>query len=121
MKKLWGRKISDLSFSSFIKKIQYLAKKEGKIIQFVDRFYASSKTCFDCKFYYKDLQIKDREWNCPSCGSVHERDLNASFNILEEGIRLFEESSGRALSDIVPGLRPLFGGSHWNTVESHLL
>lgn len=113
MKRLWGRKVSDLGFSDFVLKLQHFANKEGKTIHFIDRFYPSSKTCFECGFVNKELELKDREWCCPECGVIHDRDLNASWNILAE--------SGRALSDRLVNVRPLFGGNSWLTLESHML
>lgn len=88
MKKLWGRKISDLSFSSFVSKLEQVALKYNTIIQKVGRYYASSKTC-TCGVKNKELKLSDREWACSSCGTVHQRDLLASNNILTEGIRLY--------------------------------
>lgn len=88
MKKLWGRKVSDLSFSSFVNKLEQVALKYGTIIQKVDRYYASSKTC-TCGVKNKELKLSDREWVCNSCGTIHSRDLLASNNILTEGIRLY--------------------------------
>lgn len=89
MKKLWGRKISDLSFSSFVLKLEQVALKYNTTIQKVDRYYASSKTCGACGEINKELKLSDREWDCPSCGTIHQRDLLASNNILSEGIRLY--------------------------------
>ena len=88
MKKLWGRKVSDLSFSSFVDKLEQVAIKYNTIVQKVDRWYASSKTC-TCGVVNKELKLSDREWVCSSCGEIHQRDLLASNNILSEGIRLY--------------------------------
>ena len=59
-----------------------------KSVIFVDRFYSSSKTCSVCGYIKRDLTLKDREWTCPECGMHHDRDLNASVNILNEGKRI---------------------------------
>lgn len=88
MKVLWGRKVSDLSFSSFVCKLEHTAKKYDSIIQKVDRYYASSKTC-SCGVINKELKLSDRVWTCNSCGTTHKRDLLAANNILTEGIRLY--------------------------------
>lgn len=88
MKKLWGRKVSDLSYSSFINKLEQVALKYNTIIQKVGRFYPSSKTC-TCGVINKKLKLSDREWVCSSCGTIHSRDHLASNNILTEGIRLY--------------------------------
>lgn len=89
MKKLWGRKISDLSFSSFVSKLEQVALKYNTIVQKVDRYYPSSKICNSCGFKKQDLTLKDREYICNNCGVVEPRDLNAAKNILTEGIRLY--------------------------------
>lgn len=87
MKKMWGRKISDISFSSFIEILGQCAKKYGTIIQKVDRFYPSSKLC-RCGYKNDSLRLTDRLWTCPCCGETHDRDVLAANNILGEGIRL---------------------------------
>ena len=65
---------------------------EKKVI-FVDRFYPSSKTCHKCGYVYKGLTLNEREWQCPSCGEIHDRDLNAAMNILTEGERTLESGT----------------------------
>jgi putative transposase len=85
MQRLWGKKISDLSFSSFMQKLKYLSSVKSKTLLFIDRFEPSSKTCSACGFINKGLSLKEREWCCPECQTVHERDRNASYNILRVG------------------------------------
>lgn len=87
MKRLWGRKISDLAFSDFVKILKYEATKFGTLIAEVGRFYPSSQLCSVCGFQnpaVKDLKV--RQWVCPKCGAEHDRDRNAAINILEEGL-----------------------------------
>ena len=86
MARLWGRKMSDLAFGSFVQKLEYVASKYGVCVVKVDRFYPSSKTCSVCQYVNERLTLGDREWTCPQCGTVHDRDLNASVNILRQGI-----------------------------------
>jgi putative transposase len=85
MKKLWGRKISDLGFSSFLNILNKVGRKYNTIIFQIGRFYPSSKTCSSCGYIKENLKLSDRNWNCPECGAVHERDLNAAKNILRVG------------------------------------
>ena len=86
MKRLWGRKISDLSFASFLEILVCVANKKGKTIHFVDRFFASSKTCSCCGYINKELSLKQRKWDCPSCNKKGIlRDLNAAINLQREG------------------------------------
>ena len=54
MKKLWGRKVSDLAFSTFLEILETVANAKGKTVHFIDRFYPSSKTCFDCGYHNKE-------------------------------------------------------------------
>ena len=86
MKRLWGRKVSDLAFSSFVQKLEHTASKYGCEIRKIDRYYASSKTCGHCGYVNKELTLRDRQWVCPDCGAVLDRDLNAAQNILRQGI-----------------------------------
>lgn len=99
MQRLWGRKISDLSFSSFILKLKYLASAKGKTLVFINRFEPSSKTCSECGYIYKNLELKERSWLCPECNTEHGRDRNASYNILRVG------SSTLGLGDVRPSPR----------------
>lgn len=85
MMKLWGKKVSDLSFSSFVLKLEYVSRKYGNVIHKIDRWYASSKTC-TCGVVNKELKLSDRVWTCKACGVTHNRDELASQNILRQGI-----------------------------------
>lgn len=85
MKRLWGRKVSDLAHSSFVDKLIYIASKYGVKVHKIDRFYPSSKTC-ECGYIHKDLSLKDRTWECPNCHKINDRDLLAANNILRRGI-----------------------------------
>lgn len=86
MRRLWGRKVSDLAFSGFVSKLEQTASKYGCEIRKVDRYYASSKTCGHCGYVNKELTLRERRWTCPDCGAVLDRDLNAAENILRQGI-----------------------------------
>ena len=84
-----AKSIQDAGWSSFVSKLEYKAGFEDKIIIKVDRFFPSSQLCSNCG--YKNIEVKDisiRKWECPQCGTKHDRDINASINILNEGIRL---------------------------------
>ncbi len=88
MKKLWGKKVSDLSFSAFVSILEQVSSKYGTVIQKIGRFYPSSKLC-GCGTINKELKLSDRVWTCQSCGAINQRDLLAAKNILSEGIRLY--------------------------------
>jgi putative transposase len=85
MQRLWGRKIGDLAFSSFLEILQTVAACLGKQVILVGQWFASSKLCSSCGHKHSGLQLRDRHWNCPSCNTSHDRDRNASINIEREG------------------------------------
>ena len=89
-----SKHIADASWGNFVALLQYKCNWYGKKLVKVNRFYPSSKTCGDCGWINQELKLSDREWTCKSCGVVHDRDLNASKNILKEGLRII--SAGTA-------------------------
>ncbi|MGB0931039.1 MAG: RNA-guided endonuclease InsQ/TnpB family protein, partial [Chitinophagales bacterium] len=91
MQMIWGRKISDLAHSEFVFKLKHVAKKYGTVIQEVDRFYASSKTCSKCQNKKKNLELKERTYHCDECGYSIDRDRNASINIRKEAVRIYAQ------------------------------
>lgn len=82
--------ISEMNFGEFRRMLEYKAKWYNRKIVFVDRFYPSSKTCHNCGYIDKELKLSDRQWTCPKCGEVVERDYNAALNILDEGLRIMK-------------------------------
>ena len=85
MKALWGRKVSDLGFADFVKKLVYIAEKKGVKITFIDKWYPSSKTCSVCGAVNEALNLRDRLWQCPSCHIQLDIDRNAAVNIFRVG------------------------------------
>lgn len=85
MQRLWGRKIGDLAFSNFLEILECVAAKKGKVVNFVDRWYASSKTCSSCNHKLDELPLEVRRWRCPSCSVENDRDENAAKNIERVG------------------------------------
>lgn len=112
MKRLWGKKVSDLSHSSFIDKLTYISSKYGVTIHKIDKWYPSFKTC-ECGCINKGLSLRDRTWVCPSCGAINDRDVLAACNILRKGISELESKSNSNDSNI--------GVSCVCIQESHLL
>lgn len=78
----FSHNIHDLAWLKIKTMIQYKAEWYGKQVIEVPRFFPSSQICSNCGYRYKDLTIYDRVWECPKCGKTHDRDINASINIL---------------------------------------
>ena len=90
--------IQQMNFGEFRRILEYKANWYDRNIVFVDRFYPSSKTCNHCGYINKNLKLSDRQWVCPDCGSVIDRDYNAACNIRDEGIRILVGSSTTELT-----------------------
>lgn len=83
-----AKSISDVSWYEFIRQLTYKCKWYGKELITINGWFPSSKICHVCGYKKKDLQLKDRSWICPICKTIHDRDINAAINILNEGLRL---------------------------------
>lgn len=83
--------IQEMNFGEFRRILEYKAKWYNRRIVFVNRFYPSSKTCNHCGYINKQLKLSDRQWICPECGQLIERDYNAALNILDEGLRIINQ------------------------------
>ncbi|HAX79573.1 MAG TPA: transposase [Cyanobacteria bacterium UBA11372] len=82
-----AKAISDVGWGMFVNFLDYkLHQKRGLLVE-IDRFFPSSKTCSNCLYQMSEMPLEVREWTCPSCGTHHDRDENASKNIRAEGIR----------------------------------
>lgn len=92
-----AKSIQDASFSSFCNMIDYKAKWYGRTYIKVGSFYPSSKLCHCCGYKNTTLTLADREWECPNCHKLLDRDKNAALNILEEGLKILNKS-GQGLS-----------------------
>ena len=92
-----AKSIQDASFSSFCNMIDYKAKWYGRTYIKISSFYPSSKICNCCGYKNTTLTLADREWECPNCHTLLERDKNAALNILEEGLKILNKS-GQGLS-----------------------
>ncbi|MER6947138.1 transposase [Nonomuraea sp. NPDC000554] len=80
-----ARVISDCGWGEFRRQLQYKAARHGRHLIVIDRWYPSSKTCSTCGHLLAELPLNTRTWHCPSCGTRHDRDINAAKNILAAG------------------------------------
>ncbi|KDE64874.1 amidase [Fusobacterium necrophorum BL] len=85
-----AKSITDVSWASFVNKLEYKAKWYGKELIKVDRQYPSSQLCSVCGHRDGKKTLAIREWTCSICHTHHDRDINASKNILAEGLRMRE-------------------------------
>ncbi len=81
-----AKAISDVGWSEFIRQLAYKAEWYGRTLVRIDKWYPSSKRCFDCGHILDSLTLDVRHWICPECGVSHDRDINAARNILAVGL-----------------------------------
>uniref|UniRef100_UPI00262614F5 RNA-guided endonuclease InsQ/TnpB family protein n=2 Tax=Acidiferrobacter sp. TaxID=1872107 RepID=UPI00262614F5 len=92
-----ARSIADMSFFEFRRQLEYKAAMRGGVVQVADRFYASSKTCSACGHKLDALPLSVREWTCPACGVIHDRDLNAAINLKNMAVSSTVAACGPAM------------------------
>lgn len=83
-----AKSISDVSWSSFVTKLLYKADWYGREVIKIDKWFPSSQICSECGHKDGKKSLNIRDWTCPVCHAHHDRDINASINILIEGLRL---------------------------------
>ncbi len=95
-----AKAISDVSWGIFVNFLQYKLEKEGKVFVEIDRWFPSSKLCSNCHFQIGEMPLEIRSWDCPKCGTHHDRDENASKNIRAEGIRILSVLGTRTAAEV---------------------
>ncbi len=103
MKRLWGRKVSDLGFDKFVDILKHITVVWGSSLCFIDRFYPSSKTCSECG-HIQDMPLRERVFHCEECGISIDRDHNAARNIVwagssVQGLEIVSRSTGLYLKE----------------------
>ena len=86
--KYLSQSVSDVGWYEFRRQLEYKAKWYGRTISFIDKWYPSSQICSNCGNNTGKKPLNIREFTCPYCGKHHDRDINASINILHKGLRL---------------------------------
>ncbi len=81
-----AKAISDCGWGEFRRQLEYKAVAAGRHLITIDRWYPSSRTCSACGHLLASLSLSTRTWQCPSCGTRHDRDINAAKNILAAGL-----------------------------------
>jgi len=81
-----ARAIADCGWGEFRRQLAYKCQRYGRRLVVIDRWYPSSKTCSACGHLHAGLSLSTRHWACPSCGTRHDRDINAAQNILAAGL-----------------------------------
>jgi putative transposase len=92
-----AKSISDVGWGEFVRQLEYKAEWYGRTLVKIDKWYPSSKRCFDCGHVLETLSLDVRIWTCPECKVVHDRDINAARNIL---------AAGRAVNACGEAVRP---------------
>ena len=87
--------VGDASFGTFLTLLEYKCSWYGVSLIKIDRFAPSSKTCSKCGYVYKGLNLSERSWTCPECGTHHDRDFNAACNIKEFGLKALPTERGK--------------------------
>ncbi|RKU16744.1 hypothetical protein C6501_05105 [Candidatus Poribacteria bacterium] len=86
MKRLWGRKVSDLAFYQFIRLLDFKCAKHDKTFIPIGQWAGTTKPCNHCKYKNDNLTFSDRHYVCPACKTEHDRDINAAINIKQAGL-----------------------------------
>lgn len=131
-----GKATYDNAWGMFLRLLGYKLRRKGGLLVKVGRFYPSSKTCHHCGAVFDGLTLDMREWVCPECHTKLDRDVNAAWNILVEGLRIlcsgemdgipagrFSESmfvtaGGTPVSGESPALMPVEGRKTWRVIHS---
>jgi len=111
-----AKSISDAGWGMFCTMLKYKAEAFGKVYLEVGRFFPSSHLCSETLLSLPHMDLSVREFNCPHCGSWHDRDINAAINIKNEGLRIL--ALGTSVTALGGNVRPKQYGRKSTTVEA---
>jgi putative transposase len=98
-----AKAIADVGWGELVRQLDYKARWYGRSLVPIDRFTPSSKRCHVCGHLLDELDLDVRQWTCPECGTVHDRDINAAKNVKAEGLSVF--ACGEAVRPNLHGTR----------------
>lgn len=93
-----SKSIGDAGWSEFLRQLEYKAHWYGREVIGIDKWYPSSRRCSDCGYTMPKMPLNRRQWTCPECGSIHDRDVNAARNVLAAGLAV--SARGEAVSPV---------------------
>ena len=111
-----SKAISEVGWGEFVSQLAYKAEWYGRNLVKIDKWYPSSKRCFTCGYLLASLALDIRQWTCPECGTVHDRDVNAAKNIRSVGLTVLN-ACGEAVR---PGRVKARTGTLQRNRKSHL-
>jgi putative transposase len=99
-----AKSFSDAAHGSFARMLEYKGRWYGCQVVRADRFFASTKSCSNCG-HQRNLFLSERHWRCEACQAIHDRDINAARNLLQEGLRILAQGHGESLNAWGEGVR----------------
>ena len=98
-----AKAIADVGWGELLRQLEYKARWYGRSLVAINRWYPSSKRCSSCGQELESLPLAVREWTCPTCGAVHDRDVNAACNVKAEGLSVL--ACGEVVRPNLDGIR----------------
>ena len=114
-----SKSIGDASWGELVRQLTYKAGWYGRKVVKIDRYFPLSKTCNHCGYINEGLTLDQREWECPRCQENLDRDLNASLNILRQGLNNLMVGTTKLAA--CPDVRPIRNNGQLVGAETHLL
>jgi putative transposase len=101
-----GKSVGDAAWGEFLRQLEYKSEWAGKTFLQIGRYFPSSKLCSECGCKHAELERSARTWVCPSCGVVHDRDVNAAVNIHREGLAILTAGHAARINACGEPVRP---------------